>query len=252
VALLGGAVEVVVTQAGEGPPMLLLHGGAGPASMRPLLPFLGDYRCVLPAHPGFDETPRPAWLASICDLALCYLALLDVLGLRQVIVAGNSAGGWIAAEMAARRPSALNGIVLMNSVGLAPTQETGPIVNPMNLAPADLLKLSFADPGKAQAPTPEAVQQRLANQRVLNVYAGEPFMHDPALAGRLGSIAVPALVLCGSHDRIVMPAYGQAFAGMIPGAAFELVSEAGHLPQVEQPERVAAMLKSFVLGIRKT
>jgi pimeloyl-ACP methyl ester carboxylesterase len=117
-----------------------LHGDAGSASLRPLLPVLDDHLCVLPTHPGLDDTPRPAWLASIGDLALCYLALLDILGLRKVIVVGNSVSGWIAAEMAAWRPSPVSGIVLVDAVVLMPTDETGPIVNSMSVPPAELVK----------------------------------------------------------------------------------------------------------------
>jgi pimeloyl-ACP methyl ester carboxylesterase len=67
-------------------------------------------------------------------------------------------------------------------------------------------------------------------------------MADPALLGRLGSIDVPALVLWGEADRIVDVDYGRAFAAAIPGARFEVLERAGHVPQMEAPERLVEAL----------
>ena len=105
ISLLSGTVSLHVEEAGEGRPALLLHGGAGPASMRPFLGALDGRRALLPTIPGFDGTPQPEWLRSVPDLATVYLALLDALGLEGVLLVGNSVGGWIGAEMAARRPA---------------------------------------------------------------------------------------------------------------------------------------------------
>ena len=245
VSLFAGAVAPLVEQSGDGRPVLLLHGGAGPATMRPLLSAFASRHCILPTHPGFDGTSRPDWLSTIADLSLCYLALLDALGLSDVLVVGNSAGGWIAAEMATRRPSSICGIVLIDAVGLAPTTETGPIVDPMSVTPQEMVALAFADPTKSKPPTPEAVQQMAANQSALTVYAGDPFMHDPSLGERLASIIIPALVLWGEQDRIATPAYGEAYARALATAEFVRIADAGHLPQLEQPDLVAAAINDF-------
>lgn len=65
--------------------------------------------------------------------------------------------------------------------------------------------------------------------------------HDPALRGRLASVVVPTLVLWGESDRVVTPTYGRQLADAVPGARFELVPEAGHFPQVERLDVVAAI-----------
>lgn len=249
ISLLGGAVRPLVEQNGDGNPILLLHGGAGPASMRPLQGILSDRRYILPTHPGFDGTDRPAWLSSIADLSLCYLALLDALKQTDVLVVGNSAGGWIATEMALRRPTTLRGIVLIDAVGMTPTQATGPIIDPASVPPDVLASLAFANPAKATPPSPEAAERLSNNQRALNIYAGDPFMHDPTLDDRLGSIAVPTLILWGDADRIVTPAYGEAFAQAIPDANFKCVPNAGHMPQIERPDAVTDLIQKFESGI---
>jgi pimeloyl-ACP methyl ester carboxylesterase len=69
------------------------------------------------------------------------------------------------------------------------------------------------------------------------VYAGTA-MTDPTLAGRLGSLEVPALVLWGDSDGIVDAGYGRAYAAAIPMARFQLLPATGHSPQLETPDQV--------------
>jgi pimeloyl-ACP methyl ester carboxylesterase len=84
---------------------------------------------------------------------------------------------------------------------------------------------------------PPAAQQIFAGKRAaLALYGGA--MGDASLLGRLGGIDVPALVLWGEADRIVDVDYGRAFAAAIPGARFEVLERAGHVPQIEAPEVV--------------
>ena len=71
-------------------------------------------------------------------------------------------------------------------------------------------------------------------------------MHDPTLLGRLGHIGAPTLVIWGASDRIFTPAYGRAMAAAIPGARFELVAAAGHLPHLEQPDAVFGLIDHFL------
>ncbi len=245
IRLLAGALKLTVDRRGNGKPLLLLHGGAGPASMRVLFDGLDGFGLILPTHPGFDGTERPDWMDSIGALTECYIALLDELKLRDVVVVGNSLGGWIAAEMAARRSSSLVGVVLVDAVGLEPTESTGPIADPRSMPLQELIKLSFADPTKVRPPSRDVAEQRQANQRVLAAYAGDPFMHDPTLPQRLSRITVPTLVLWGRQDGIVTPEYGQEYARRIPGARFEMIDGAGHLPQTEQPEETARAIREF-------
>src|ERR1700733_15440136 len=92
-----GPVPVTVTERGEGRPFLVLHGGAGPQSVdgfADLLAAAEPARVIVPTHPGFGGTPRPAGLDTMRSLAQVYVGLLDELGLTGVTVVGNSIGGW--------------------------------------------------------------------------------------------------------------------------------------------------------------
>jgi len=252
VKLIGETLDVSIAEYGNGRPYLLLHGGAGPGSFTPLaIGFSKDSKAVVPTHPGFNGQPRPEWFSSIEHLTLAYLELLDTLDLRRVMVVGNSVGGWIAAEMAVRNSPRISGLILLNSVGIEPRPTDKQIVDPSSMPPQETLKLSFYNPAKfaASPPTPDAAKIRAENMRTLRIYGGEHFSYDPSLRSRLATISCPTLVLWGESDHIAEKEYGRGFAESIPGAQFETIPEAGHMPQIERPEEVLRSINGFVARI---
>ncbi|GHJ99168.1 hypothetical protein SY2F82_09660 [Streptomyces sp. Y2F8-2] len=82
----------------------------------------------------------------------------------------------------------------------------------------------------------------------LRTLAGDPYMHDPELLRRLGRVRVPALLLWGESDRIVTPAYGAAYAAAFGDGRLEVIPEAGHLPQIEQPDATFAHIAAHMEG----
>src|SRR5437660_615156 len=74
-------------------------------------------------------------------------------------------------------------------------------------------------------------------------------MRDPKLRRRLARVGIPALVVWSENDRIVDPDYGRAYAHSLPNARFELIPEAGHFPQIEQPERLLTLVREFMDSI---
>jgi pimeloyl-ACP methyl ester carboxylesterase len=248
VKLFGGTLNVSIADYGNGHPYLILHGGAGPASVGSLAVGLSkNARTIVPTHPGFNGQPRPEWFSTIEHLTLAYLELLDTLDLRRVVLIGNSVGGWIATEMALRDSPRISSLIILNGVGVEPRPTDNQIVDPATLPPQEVLKLSFHDPAKfAMAPSgPDAVKIRTENQRTLRIYGGEHFVYDRTLRTRLVRMSCPALVLWGESDRIADKDYGRGYADSIPGARFETIPEAGHLPQLEQPDKVLHLIKEF-------
>lgn len=246
--LLAETLELSYADNGTGRPYLLLHGGAGPQTVNGLAAALQNgNRCIVPIHPGFAGTLRPDWFSHIGDLATAYLALLERLDIQDVVLVGNSVGGWIAAEMALRHSPRIAGVVLLNACGIDTGDPGKHIVDPMKLAPAERAALAFHDPARyAIAPTtPEALAAMAANQETLRIYAGEPFMHDPSLYARLSHMPVPSLVVWGESDRIVDVAYGQRFAAAMPRARLEVVAHAGHFPHIEQLDKVTQLIDGF-------
>jgi pimeloyl-ACP methyl ester carboxylesterase len=242
-------VEVSVTEQGEGHPVLLLHGGGGPQTVREFAELLATKRpahVITPTHPGFGGTPRSDALARVPDLAALYVALLADLGLRDVTVIGNSIGGWIAAEMALADTERISSFVLVDAVGIVVPGH--PIADFFSLSPRQVAELSYRDPDRfgldPSKLSPEALQVMAGNRATLNVYAGTS-MADAALAARLAGVRTPTLVVWGDSDRIADADYGRAFAGAIPGAQFQLLTGSGHLPQIETPEALADLVWAF-------
>jgi pimeloyl-ACP methyl ester carboxylesterase len=243
-------VEVTVTERGEGRPVLLLHGGGGPmtvAGFADLLAARLGVRVITPVHPGFGGTVRPEGLNSVPALAALYAALLDELDLTGVTVAGNSLGGWITAESALLGSPRIARAVVINGVGIEVPGHPAPDF--FSLTPDEVAKLSWHDPDTfrfdpATLP-PEARAALPGNMASLAAYSG-PTMSDPALTGRLSGVTVPVLVVWGEADQMFDVEYGRAYAAAVPGAEFQLITEAGHLPQVEAPDKVLAAIAGFI------
>jgi pimeloyl-ACP methyl ester carboxylesterase len=236
-----GPVEVSIAEYGSGQPFLLLHGGAGPASVTgfaELFAATHDVRVLVPTHPGFGGTPRPETLDSIHGLAALYDRLLDRLDLADVTVIGNSIGGWITAEIALLRSRRVSGIVLIDAVGIEVPGH--PVADFFALTMDQVFARSFHNPEKFRidpATLPAAAQAIAASNRAaIAVYAAS--MTDPALTGRLATLDIPTLVLWGESDQIVDADYGRAYAAAIPMARFQLLPATGHSPQLETPDLV--------------
>ena len=244
-----GPVPVTVTEHGAGRPFLLLHGGAGAQSVdgfADLLAAQEPARVLVPTHPGFGGTPRPAGLDGIPALARLYVRLLDDLGLSGVTVIGNSIGGWIAAEIALLGSPRVSGVVLVGAAGLAIADH--PIADFFSLTMDQVTDLSYYRPDAFRLDLDRLPSQQkavmAANRAALEVYAGRA-MTDSGLLDRLPSVTVPVLAIWGEADRIIPAEHGRAYAKAIPGARFLLLPEAGHLPQLETPDRLLAAVLDF-------
>ena len=252
---LGNGLEITIDERGDaaesgGAGVLLLHGGAGPRSMAGLAAALSEHAYVVtPVHPGFDGTPRVPWLDSVPDLADAYLDLLEELGLTDVMVIGNSLGGWIASEMALRDiHGRIKSLVLLNATGIRP-DNAGQITDIRTLPPAAIGRLSFYNPALRPDPAAMSEEQRAgqaANQRAMAGYAGEAFYFAPKLRRRLHRVTVPVLVAWGEEDGIFPVEYGQAYAAAFPNGQYRAIAEAGHLPHIEQPGAVMGAIGDFV------
>ncbi len=222
-------LTIRIDERGSGRPLLILHGAAGAGSVSSLAEGLaGQAHVLVPTHPGFGDEPRPEWFNSVEDLAFAYLDLLDRLDLRDVVVIGLSFGGWIAAELAVLNTTRLGGLVLVDAAGIQVDEQATTI-------------------GRASATDQAETRGRGANgPQSLRAYIGPNGLSDPKLRRRLGHVRIPALCIWGENDSIVTPEYGRAYAQALPNARFESIAEAGHLAQIDQPERLLAIVNEFL------
>jgi pimeloyl-ACP methyl ester carboxylesterase len=248
-----GTVELTVAEFGEGAPVLLLHGGGGPQTMlgyAELLAARVAARVIAPTHPGFAGTPRPDGLGSVGALARLYDALLEQLGMNDVVVVGNSLGGWIGAELAVLGSARIRGLVLVDAVGVDLPEHA--VVDFFALPLERIADYSFHDSDRFRIdPSTMSTSQRDAlsvNREALRHYGGST-MNDPTLRARLAGVVTPTLVVWGDADRIADTDYGRALAAAIPGARFVELADTGHLPQLESPDRLTDVVEEFVLAL---
>jgi pimeloyl-ACP methyl ester carboxylesterase len=256
---LPGDLPLTIQEFGEnteGTAVLMLHAGSGPRTIAGLSAVLSEHVYVVtPTHPGFDGTPRPEWLDSVADLATAYLDLLDALDLSNVMVLGNSVGGWIASEMALRdNHQRIGAVVLINACGIHAFKPENQIVDVRKINPADIGKLSFAK--EAFRPdfstfTDEQRAVAAANQQTLAVYGGEHFVYDPKLRARLHRVTVPVLAIWGEEDGIAPLGYGRGYAKAFPNGHFTPIPEAGHFPQLEATGATLGAIGDFVDNVVK-
>lgn len=247
-----GDVELELHETGEGSPLLFLHSGQGFAPEDPYVALLGKrYRLIAPSHPGFGYSGLPDWIDSIDDIAHIYLELLDRLELTRVKLVGCSIGGWIAAELATKIPDRIEKLALVAPVGVKTGSVTKlDIPDIFNLSQDAMAKARFHDPSKAKVDlaklSEEQVRVIARNSETLALLVWEPYMHNPKLKHRLHRLTMPVLFLRGSSDGLVSAEYLDRYAKLVPGARVETIAEAGHLPQIEQPQAFVSKINAFL------
>ena len=228
---------------------LILHGGGGPFTVAPIAQHLADrFEVLAPTLPGWNGTPRPEG-DGIIEFAQGYLDQLERDELHDVVVIGSSLGGWVAAELALRDTAGRIGqLILIDAGGIEVPGE--PMVDFFSLDPRGVAEHSWHDPEKffvdPSTLPPERVAAQLGNLATMKAIAGDPYMHDPELYRNLGHLLTPTLVIWGDSDRVFPVGYGRAYAAAIPGARFELVKDAGHLPHLEQPVATFALIDAVI------
>lgn len=243
-----GPITARMLVAGTGEPLLYLHG-AGGLMWDPFLEGLAATHTVYAVyHPGSGEADDLSHLPGIWELVLFYDELLDALGLDRVTVVGHSFGGMVATELAANSPRRVSRLVAIAPIGL--WLDEHPIPDIAGMPPGDLPGLVLADPAGPLAeflvvPADPQAQFEAAMRMASVLHFIWP-IPDKGLARRIHRVAAPTLLVWGEADRLVDPAYGEAFASRLRDARLVTVPGAGHLPQLENPEPVAAALREFL------
>lgn len=245
--------RVWVASSGDGPPLVYLHGSGDLDGWGPALSLLaGDFTVYRPDHPGFNRSDDDPSVDSVLDLTFSYLDVLDALGLDRVHLVGLSLGGWIAAQLAVLAPDRVSKLVLADAAGL---RAPGSVTDIFALDPVQSASLLNHQPEVRAAAMaaaeqitgdPELFQRYLRNRIATAHLAWNPYLHDPKLAGRLHRITAPVLILWGAHDRLLPVEAARQWQSALPGAQLEIIDDAGHRPQAEQPAVFASLVREFL------
>jgi 3-oxoadipate enol-lactonase len=246
--------------AGTGPALVLLHSTVCDRRMwDPQWPVLAEagYQVVRCDFRGFGETPVPSGPHNDVDDVL---DLLDNVGAGPVAVAGASYGGKVALELAARWPQRVVALALLcaGMPGHEPTdvlrgfwQREGELLDAGDIAGAVELNVATWLGPEASESTRERVRLMQRHAFELELAAPqeeqeeqeEPQEDEPV---DLSSITAPSLVVSGSKDLPDFRLIAARLAALLPGARHVELPWAGHLPTLERPPELSAMLTAFL------
>ena len=255
-----GTATVKVTEAGQGEPLLYLHGAFGYSGWPAFLDSLSRrFTVYAPLHPGFGDSQGIEHIDDLLDLTLFHLDLLDALGLERPHLVGHFFGAMIAAEIAAIAGHRVDRLVLASPAGLWIDDEPGVdyFATPAN----ELRALLFHDPdsenARAELPEPETDDEIAVQkvERVMSLGTVAKFLWpipDKGLKKRLNRIGCPTLVVVADNDRLVPPVYGDEFTNRIDGARLHTVADAGHMFPLERPAEFARLVADFLTGTRRS
>jgi pimeloyl-ACP methyl ester carboxylesterase len=259
-----GEQLVHVEQAGEGEPVVLIHGfGASTYSWRKVMPALAAaHRVVAIDLNGFGYTQRPTNRASYTRESQAQLVLgtMDALGIDRAHIVGHSYGGGITLYLAQRHPERFRTMVLVDSS--APTYSDDRRSRAAGLRPLDAffvrtlvlrpnavrkgLLRSFYDDSLVTPELVRAYLDRLAVEGVSFAFYGLTAPAPPGEPVELEKIEVPALVIWGAHDVLIAPEAGRRAAARLPHSEFVLFANSGHLPMEEEPEAFLRAVLPFL------
>jgi pimeloyl-ACP methyl ester carboxylesterase len=238
-------------EAGNGLPLLFLHGAGGLAQNDPFFAKLASkYHVYAPLLPGYGDSEECHELRDMLDFTLHSWDVVDALALKKPIIVGHSMGGMIAAEMAAIAPHDVDRLGLIAPAGL--WLDNHPIPDLFATLPYDFPKLLFhnAEAGAALFTAgvafddPEWLKSFLvSNARQLGM-AGKILFPIPerGLSTRLYRIRAKTILVWGDSDKLISPIYAEAFKKGIKGAELVAIPEAGHMVTIEKPDQVLAAL----------
>jgi 2-hydroxy-6-oxo-6-(2'-aminophenyl)hexa-2,4-dienoate hydrolase len=269
-ALSQGTIDVAGAatnywQTGEGPPLVLIHGGGAGAdawgNWAGCLPTFGQrFRAIAYDVIGFGRTtaPETGFVYSQPARVEHLRGFLDALGLDRVAIAGNSMGGATALGLAMRYPERVERLVLMGSAGL--TREFSPqlrtILDYREPSLDGMWQIARALTHEGFQPSEEMVRYRYeltCDERVMDAYrstmravqeAGGLYYPEPEIA----AITVPTLIVSGREDAVVPLALSVRFHELLDNSWLSTIPHCGHWAMIEHPATFTAATTRFLTG----
>jgi 3-oxoadipate enol-lactonase len=257
-----GDARLVCEVAGEGTPVVLAHAGIADARMwDPLMPELTARRRVIRYDlRGYGRSVLPRGdFSHADDLAAVITALAD----EPVHLVGASLGGRVALDLTLARPELVRSLVLLGAVISGHDPDAEPpalwqeVVTANRAGDLDAVadaeaRMWLADPdGDRLRPGVLDLVRAMNRIALENEHSGVGTERpsDPPAVDRLGEISVPVLVVVGTLDLPDIRMAADLLAERVPGAIRADIDHAAHLPALERPEEVAAVVGRFLAQV---
>jgi pimeloyl-ACP methyl ester carboxylesterase len=257
--------------AGQGPAILLIHGIAGSSTAwRDVMPALSRrYTVIAPDLLGHGDSAKPTGDYSLGACANILRDFLGIVGISRVTVVGQSFGGGVAMQFCYQSPEACERLVLVDSGGLG--REVSWLLRFMTYPGSEYLMPvifpSFVrEPGDAVnrllrswgIRVPRLEEMWRSYSSLTDVANRQSFVRtirsviDPggqavsAMDRLYLTEQVPTMIVWGQQDAIIPVSHAYAAHDAIPGSRLEVIPDAGHFPQVENPDAFLDVLMDFM------
>ena len=238
---------------GQGPTVVIIHGVGGHKE-----DWMGVAETLATAHRvlavdmlGFGGSSKTGEDLSMPVQAAAIAALLDHEGANKAHIVGSSVGGWVAATLAATHPERVDRLILIDAAGFKAMFEGPP---PVNFDPGDVQEMQAliditinSDVARTPGLARRALDTYVASgEKAITAAWGRSLFLSPRLEELLPKIAAPTLVLWGADDRLFPSVLAGVFRAQIGGARAELIPNAGHFPQIDNPDATTAAIVAFL------
>jgi 3-oxoadipate enol-lactonase len=254
----GATIHYTERGPADAPPVILLHGFPLDARMwaaqLDTLPV--THRVVTPDFRGFGQSP-PAGPFTLDHLADDVHALAQQLRLSRFVLAGLSMGGYVALAYAKKYPDTLRALILLDTQAAADTPESRQNRDrliaaarehgPKPVADAMLQKMIPESTAKNRPQVVRDLRQMMDGANPESMANALAAMRDrPDHTSTLSTIQVPTLIVVGDQDAITPPEVAKKMQEKIPNAQLKIITGAGHMTPMEQPEQVNTTLTDFL------
>jgi pimeloyl-ACP methyl ester carboxylesterase len=226
-------------QAGQGAPLVHLHGAGGLRMTRAHDLLSKRYQVIVFEMPGFGESAENTRTQTLGELAATMGSALSALGIDRFNLMATSFGGRVALLLALQQPDRVQALILEAPAAIRPAGQ-----RPPSGTPEEIAQLIFAHPERL-GPLPvvdPAVQEK---QRALTGRLRGPD-RDAELEARMKGLATPTLVVFGTLDRVIPPDLGRIYKTLLPNCHLVFVYDAGHEISTDRPEAFAEVAGDFL------
>ncbi len=241
--------EIYYEVHGEGPAVVFAHGrGGNAASWWQQVPrFARQYRVVVFDHRAFGRSRCAPGAFDRARFSDDLLAILDAEGIERSAIVCQSMGGWTGLRTALRHPERVSCLVLSNTPAGIDTPQVAHALQRtrQQFAEQGVGRAAVAVDFPARAPERAYLYAQIGS---LNVNLPEDLYNsgDTTAPGALASLKPPTLFITSENDRLFSPRLIESLAGLVPGARFVELPEAGHSPYFETPEVFNDLVAEFL------
>ncbi len=252
-------VTLAYSDQGQGKPIVFLHAFPVNRTMwEPQMNALSHtYRTISIDLRGHGESDAPLWRSTMKQFADDVIGVLDHLSITQATFVWLSMGGYVLFALYRNYPERVAGLVLADTRAQADTEDTK--AGRMAMAQvayhqgaeaiAELMLPKLFSPATlaTKADLIQTVRCLITSTKVSGMVSDLMAMADrPDATDMLATITCPTLIIVGQDDVATSPSESQFMADRIPHAHVEMIPDAGHLSNMEQPEAFTDIVKSFL------